>query len=252
MSTTHNATDIPRMPIPDASELRQDVHDALTTRTPEGHDGEQRDELPPLEAHPLTTTRPRARSNASGSRVSIDHFDPQGMGALRRTMSQASQNGPPGSPLLPIARPTSDVSDTTLTPGDGPFDFEKTLRHVIQRKEKEEIVSRELGVVFTDLNVVGLGASATFQETFASFLNPLNILKGIQTKRHPPTRNILSGFNGVVRPGQMLRSSASLGCRPRHAHVPLQLSSAALAVAARRSSRRLPTSAASTTPCTAT
>jgi ATP-binding cassette subfamily G (WHITE) protein 2 (SNQ2) len=75
------------------------------------------------------------------------------------------------------------------------------------RREKEDIKSRELGVVFTDLEVIGLGASANYQETFASFLDPRSILQGIQAKRHPPVRNILSGFNGVVRPGEMLRSS---------------------------------------------
>jgi ATP-binding cassette subfamily G (WHITE) protein 2 (SNQ2) len=59
--------------------------------------------------------------------------------------------------------------------------------------------------VFEDLEVIGLGASANYQETFASFMNPLSIIDTIKTSRHPPLRNILTGFNGAVRPGEMLR-----------------------------------------------
>ena len=38
-------------------------------------------------------------------------------------------------------------------------------------------------------------------------LNPLNLLEKIRSLRHPALRDILSGFNGVVRPGEMLRTS---------------------------------------------
>lgn len=64
---------------------------------------------------------------------------------------------------------------------------------------------RELGVSFEDLRVVGLGATANYQATFASMLNPLNIPQQINDIRHPALRNILNGFYGVVRPGEMLR-----------------------------------------------
>jgi hypothetical protein len=46
--------------------------------------------------------------------------------------------------------------------------------------------------MFKDLRVVG------------SVFNPRVILKKIQALRHPPLRDILSGFEGVVRPGEML------------------------------------------------
>ncbi|CCM03954.1 uncharacterized protein FIBRA_06107 [Fibroporia radiculosa] len=67
-----------------------------------------------------------------------------------------------------------------------------------------DIKRRELGVLFEDLRVVGLGASAAIQPTFGSVLNPSNWLSGIRDLRHPATRDILSGFEGVVRPGEML------------------------------------------------
>lgn len=58
--------------------------------------------------------------------------------------------------------------------------------------------------MFRDLQVIGLGAAASYQPTLGSLFNPLNILESIQHARHPPIRDILSGFEGVVRPGQML------------------------------------------------
>ena len=58
--------------------------------------------------------------------------------------------------------------------------------------------------MFNELRVVGLGATANYQSTLGSLLNPLNILKQIESLRHPALRDILSGFYGVVRPGEML------------------------------------------------
>jgi len=76
---------------------------------------------------------------------------------------------------------------------------------LIDSRDDAGIQSRSLGVVFQDLTVVGLGATASHQETLGSTFNPLTIFKDIQDGRHPPTRNILSGFEGVVCPGEMLR-----------------------------------------------
>ncbi|KAJ7261720.1 ABC-2 type transporter-domain-containing protein [Mycena haematopus] len=70
--------------------------------------------------------------------------------------------------------------------------------------EEAHIERRELGVVFQDLRVVGLGASVSYQPTLGSTLNPLFILERIKALRHPPLRTILNGFSGVVRPGEML------------------------------------------------
>ena len=66
---------------------------------------------------------------------------------------------------------------------------------------------RELGVYFKDLHVTGLGASASHQPTVGSMINPANVLHGVNDIRHPAVRNILQGFNGVVRPGEMLCAS---------------------------------------------
>jgi ATP-binding cassette, subfamily G (WHITE), member 2, SNQ2 len=74
------------------------------------------------------------------------------------------------------------------------------------RREEANIKSRELGVYFENLRVVGLGASASIAPTLGSLLNPLNLLNTIRAIRHPPVRDILNGFEGVVRPGEMLRA----------------------------------------------
>jgi hypothetical protein len=77
------------------------------------------------------------------------------------------------------------------------------------RRDQADIKSRELGVHFEDLRVVGLGATATYQPTVGSLLNPLNIVQAIKGMMHPPLRDILTGFEGVVHPGEMLRESSS-------------------------------------------
>ncbi|KAI8989100.1 pleiotropic drug resistance ABC transporter [Trametes punicea] len=155
--------------------------------------------------------QPLHRTTSSTSRVDIGRFDPEGVEQLRRTMSMQSQAN------LDLHRSTtrhedqrsahsqSQTSELTLTgPIDGPFDFEKTLRNVFRRLDEADIKRRELGVMFQDLRVVGVGAAASYQPTLGSVLNPLNLVRRVQAALHPATRDILNGFNGVVRPGEML------------------------------------------------
>ncbi|KAJ7815522.1 pleiotropic drug resistance ABC transporter [Mycena olivaceomarginata] len=146
---------------------------------------------------PPRTSNVGRRSSVS-SRVDVDFFDPAGMQGLQRTVTGISERYVRRQP-----NPKSD-SDVTLSPGDGPFDLEKTFKFVQQKLEEANVDQRELGVVFEDLKVVGLGASASYQPTLGSTLNPLSILEQIRSLRHPPLRNILEGFSGVVRPGEML------------------------------------------------
>ena len=74
-----------------------------------------------------------------------------------------------------------------------------------KRREEADIKSRQLGVVFESLRVVGLDVSASLQPTLGSLLNPLNIFTEIRSLRHPLLKDIISGVMGVVRPGEMLR-----------------------------------------------
>lgn len=60
--------------------------------------------------------------------------------------------------------------------------------------------------MFDNLRVIGAGAAANFQPTFGSMLSPLHLIEKIHNIRHPAVRDILSGFYGAVRPGEMLRT----------------------------------------------
>lgn len=60
-------------------------------------------------------------------------------------------------------------------------------------------------MVFKDLRVVGLGATASHAPTLSSLFNPFSVVGAIQSLIHPPVRDIISGFEGVVRPGEMIR-----------------------------------------------
>ncbi|KAI0342389.1 pleiotropic drug resistance ABC transporter [Trametopsis cervina] len=109
-------------------------------------------------------------------------------------------------------RGQGELSDDTLSeltlaapPGDGPFDLERFLRRLMKQIDKSENhVQRELGVHFKDLTVTGLGASVSHQPTVGSLFSPSAQMEGIHAMRHPAVRPILEGFEGVVRPGEML------------------------------------------------
>jgi ATP-binding cassette, subfamily G (WHITE), member 2, SNQ2 len=144
---------------------------------------------------------PRGRAS---SRVTMGYFDREGVEQLRHTLTHISETRGPES-INPLS------SETLSVPATGPFDFERTLRLIMKKRDHAGIQSRELGVMFKDLRVVGLGTAASFQPTFGTFFNPMTILENIRTLRHPPLRDILTGFEGVLRPGEMLLVLGSPG-----------------------------------------
>ncbi|KAG2126806.1 ABC-2 type transporter-domain-containing protein [Suillus clintonianus] len=56
----------------------------------------------------------------------------------------------------------------------------------------------------TRLRVVGAGSGTSLQPTVSSPFKPSTLLAKIRGIRHPSIRHILSGFEGVVAPGEML------------------------------------------------
>ncbi|KAI0265431.1 ABC-2 type transporter-domain-containing protein [Gloeopeniophorella convolvens] len=168
---------------------------------PPAPDGIQSND-PPSPVIPRKTPAPGGR-RGSGSRVTVGYFDREGVDQLRRTLTRLSEAQPD------TLRTESEV--TLSVPATGPFDFEKTLRTIMKKRDRAGVQTRELGVMFKDLHVVGLGASASYQTTFGDFFNPKVILENIRTSRNPPLRDILSGFQGVVRPGEMLLVLGSPG-----------------------------------------
>ncbi|KAL5529897.1 SNQ2_4 [Sanghuangporus sanghuang] len=95
------------------------------------------------------------------------------------------------------------VSLAEALDGDN-FNLEQFLKDVVRLGRKNNITQRDLGVVFQDLRVQGLAAAAKYQSTVGSTLNPLSLVEKIRELRHPPIRDILTGFEGVVNPGEML------------------------------------------------
>ena len=63
--------------------------------------------------------------------------------------------------------------------------------------------------MFRDLRVVGLGLGAAVQHNLVSLFYPQSIIKYINSLWHPSVRDIISGFEGVVLPGEMLRAYTS-------------------------------------------
>ncbi|KAJ7852075.1 hypothetical protein B0H14DRAFT_3085739 [Mycena olivaceomarginata] len=138
------------------------------------------------------------RSSVS-SRVDVDFFDPAGMQGLQRTVTGISERYVRRQP-----NPKSD-SDVTLSPGDGPFDLEKTFKFVQQKLEEANVDQRELGRGIRrpqscwTRRVGLLSADAGLNPQ-----SPLHPGTDKDPSVTPPLRNILEGFSGVVRPGEML------------------------------------------------
>lgn len=80
-----------------------------------------------------------------------------------------------------------------------------------RQKHSEEEKTRHSGVIFRNLTVKGVGLGAALQPTVGDiFLGLPRTLKNLFTKgpkaasSKPPVRELLSDFNGCVRPGEML------------------------------------------------
>ncbi|KAI1388310.1 ABC-2 type transporter [Hypoxylon trugodes] len=80
-----------------------------------------------------------------------------------------------------------------------------------RQQHSEEEKTRHAGVIFRNLTVMGAGLGASLQPTVGDvFMGLPRFLKNLITKGpkaatgKPPVRELLSNFNGCVRPGEML------------------------------------------------
>ncbi|KAG5727434.1 Brefeldin A resistance protein [Termitomyces sp. T112] len=153
---------------------------------------------------PTTLADEQKRDSTGGTHrtsvyVDIDSVDPIGVQELRRTLTnQRVEQSQRDSSFR-----SSDVTLAGMIDPEN-FDFQKTLRAVVRKREEAQIKPRTLGVVFRDLEVVGLGASNTLQPTLGSLFSYKTIQDNIRTARHPPVRSILNQFEGIIKPGEML------------------------------------------------
>ncbi|GAA6001439.1 uncharacterized protein JCM10292_006254 [Rhodotorula paludigena] len=122
----------------------------------------------------------------------IAYFD--GDGELQREVSRQQSSG---------ARSQSTVG--TQDPMDDDFDFEKHLKHILRKADKNGVQRRDLGVTFKDLTVLGEGSGVSYGPSLTGAIKSIPALpKMIAQARHPKTKVILDGFTGDVRPGEML------------------------------------------------
>lgn len=169
-----------------------------STSLPDNEAHAQRDGLPSLRQQMSTVSAGSSSAYPNRTAVELDHFDPAGMKQLKQTASRRTADGT-------AAASSSDFTLHGLEIGDGPFDFEKFLRGVMKQIDNARAIkTRELGVHFKDLRVVGVGASVSYQPTVGSLFNFRAYADALREARHPATRDLLSGFDGVVRPGEML------------------------------------------------
>ena len=111
-------------------------------------------------------------------------------------------------------RRTSATGKTQEELEEEGMEIEKLLTRMFgkaRQEHSEEEKTRHSGVVFRDLTVKGVGLGASLQPTVGDiFLGLPRTLKNLFTKGakaasgKPPVREIISGFNGCVRPGEML------------------------------------------------
>lgn len=100
----------------------------------------------PIDAHPIQQ-RPSKRRGSNASHVAIDHFDPEGVNELKRTVTQQSaaarstrslgqvheEMPPPPKKHGSSSRSTVESTVVSESGGSDKFDFEQHLKDVVRR-----------------------------------------------------------------------------------------------------------------------
>ena len=97
-----------------------------------------------------------------------------------------------------------DENAPYMNPEDDSFDLSKWMRHFVNQLRDEGVTAKHTGVSFRDLSVFGSGDAIQVQNTVASTLMaPLRLgeMFSFGEKKH---KQILHGFNGLLRSGELL------------------------------------------------
>lgn len=142
------------------------------------------------------------------------HFEPMKTGAdSRPPLQQRKSNVQTEEDLFRVlSRRRTGTSAAETEEED--HEIERLMSRMFgkaRQEQSEEENTRHSGVVFRNLTVKGAGLGASLQPTVGDlFMGLPRFLKNLVTKGpkaatgKPPVREILSDFNGCVRPGEML------------------------------------------------
>ncbi|GAA5921798.1 hypothetical protein JCM3775_001825 [Rhodotorula graminis] len=146
---------------------------------------------PPLLAR--TTSRPARHED-------IAYFDPSG--ELQRSVSRQQTDPLPSSATCSA---NSQWSTATQDATADDFDFEKHLKHILRKADKNGVNRRDLGVTFKNLTVKGEGSGISYGSSLTGTLKSIPALpQTLKAARHPKTKVILDEFTGMVKAGEML------------------------------------------------
>ncbi|KAK6519369.1 hypothetical protein TWF281_003203 [Arthrobotrys megalospora] len=90
------------------------------------------------------------------------------------------------------------------------IDLEDYIRRSNEQLEESGILRKKVGVSFRDLSVSGTAGEKMYAKTLKDELVELfggsifNLIKGALPLKKPPSKAIIQGFNGVVKPKEML------------------------------------------------
>ncbi|CDU25412.1 probable SNQ2-ABC transporter involved in multidrug resistance [Sporisorium scitamineum] len=146
-------------------------------------------EMPPVE-----------RTESGRGSVPYTSLDPQGVEELTRRLTRQS---------MATRTRTSDGGEAALgfDPFDknGKFELERFLRHAMDQAQGAGNETRQMGLVWQNLTVTGLGSGYALGDTVGSLpLKPYETVKDIKSVLHPPVKTIIDHFEGCVKPGEML------------------------------------------------
>ncbi|EMC93966.1 hypothetical protein BAUCODRAFT_75202 [Baudoinia panamericana UAMH 10762] len=121
---------------------------------------------------------------------------------LSRQQSRRSEKG--------RVQDVEKAASTGVSDEHEPFDLEETLRGNKRMEEDAGIKGKQIGVMWEDLTVRGMGGSKiyvpTFPDAFTGFFGyPFKLaLRMLKTNSEAKEVDILHGFNGVAKPGEMV------------------------------------------------
>lgn len=111
-------------------------------------------------------------------------------------------------------RRTTNTTGSSIGEDQEPAEIERLMSRMFghaRREQGQEERMRHSGVIFRDLTVKGVGLGASLQPTVGDIFLGLprvmrNLVKGGRkaAQAKPPVRDLISQFNGCVRPGELL------------------------------------------------